>query len=168
MSYRVRRFCAIALAGALVGLTVLGTAGIASGKKKKLKVTCEQLYAEIDKTGAQLQAQYNAMGFTIGTPDPAFPGSPPRDGINSGQACKKQGKRIRQGVGYMNDIHSEGEPFFPGETNPAIREYFWTWNQTVTRTKKGKLRSAITSIRCEKYAYEGSPSNPQGTQTFPC
>jgi hypothetical protein len=168
MSYRVRRFCAIALAGALVVLTALGPAGIASGKKKKLKVTCEQLYAEIDKTGAQLQAKYNAMGFTIGTPDPAFPGSPPQDGFNSGQACKKQGKRIRQGVGYMNDIHSDGEPFFPGETNPAIREYFWTWNQTVTRTKKGKLRSAITSIGCEKYAYEGSPSNPQGTQTFPC
>lgn len=142
--------------------------GAAAKKHKPLKVSCEQLYAKIDQTGAQLQAKYNAMGFTIGTPDPAYPDYPAQDGFTSAERCQKQGKRVRLGVGFMNDIHSEGEPPFPGETNPAIREYFWTWNQTVTRTKKGKLRSAITSIRCEKYSYEGSPGDPMDTQTFPC
>ncbi|HEX2358617.1 MAG TPA: hypothetical protein VHH72_02240 [Solirubrobacterales bacterium] len=161
---------AVALAAAVVALVGLGTAGLASGKKKHkpLKVSCEQLYAEIDKTGAQLQAKYNAIGFTIGLPDPAYPGDPPVDGFRSGQACKKQGKRIREGVGYMADIPSEGGPGFPGETNPAIREYFWTWSQTVTRTKKGRLRSAILNLKCEKYSYDGSPGNPGNVQTFPC
>jgi hypothetical protein len=170
MSPRLSRLGPIALTAALVLLLGLAAAGTASGKKKHkpLKVTCEQLYAEIDKTGAQLQAQYNAMGFTIGTPDPAYPDYPAADGFNSGQACKKQGKRIRMGVGYMNDIHSEGEPPFPGETNPAIREYFWTWSETVTRTKKGRLRDEITTLKCEKYVYEGSPSDPSDIQTFPC
>jgi hypothetical protein len=166
----MRRWLRISIAPLAVLLLAfaLVSGDVAAKKHKRLKVSCEQLYAEIDKTGAQLQAQYNAMGYTIGTPDPAFPTDPPRDGFLSGQACKKQGKRVRIGVGYMNDIHSEGEPPFPGETNPAIREYFWTWNQTVTRTKKGKLRNTISSIRCEKYSYEGSPGDPQGTQTFPC
>lgn len=140
---------------------------VAAKKHKPLKVSCEQLYAEIEKTGAQLQAQYNTMGYTIGTPDPAFPTDPARDGFLSGQACKKQGKRIRIGVGYMNDIHSEGEPPFPGETNPAIREYFWTWTETVTRTKKGRLRDAI-ALSCEKYIYDGSPGDPQNVQTLAC
>lgn len=142
--------------------------GVAAKKRHKpLKVSCEQLYAEIEKTGAQLQAQYNAMGFTIGTPDPAFPDAPAQDGFTSGGACKKQGKRIRMGVGYMNDIHSEGEPPFPGESNPAIREYFWTWTQTVTRTKKGALRNAI-ALSCKKYIYDGSPGDPGNVQSFPC
>ena len=140
---------------------------VAAKRHKPLKVSCEQLYAEIEKTGAQLQAQYNAMGYTIGTPDPAFPDYPAQDGFLSGQACKKQGKRIRIGVGYMNDIHSEGEPPFPGETNPAIREYFWKWTETVTRTKKGSLRNAI-ALSCEKYSYDGSPGDPHNVQTFPC
>ena len=140
---------------------------VAAKKHKPLKVSCEQLYAEIEKTGAQLQAQYNAMGYTIGTPDPAYPDYPALDGFLSGQACKKQGKRIRIGVGYMNDIHSEGEPPFPGETNPAIREYFWKWTETVTRTKKGRLRDAI-ALSCEKYIYDGSPGDPHNVQTFPC
>jgi hypothetical protein len=170
MRHQVRRLGPAILVAALVVLVGLGTASLASGKKKHkpLKVSCEQLYAEIDKTGAQLQAKYNAMGFTIGTPDPAYPDYPAQDGFTSAERCQKQGKRVRLGVGFMNDIHSEGEPPFPGETNPAVREYFWTWSQTVTRTKKGKLRSAITSIKCEKYSYEGSPGNPQNTQTFPC
>ena len=70
-------------------------------------------------------------------------------------------------VGYMNDIHSEGEPPFPGESNPAIREYFWTWTQTVTRTKKGALRNAI-ALSCKKYIYDRSPGDPGNVQTFAC
>jgi hypothetical protein len=155
------------LSAALLILAVAAMPGSATGKKKPLKVSCEQLYAEIEKTGAQLQAQYNAKGFTIGAPDPEYPDAPPRDGFTSAERCKKQGKRVRQGAGFMNDVRIESDPPFPGETNPAIREYFWTWTQTVTRTKKRKLRSEI-SLRCEKYAYEGSSSNPQNTQTFPC
>jgi hypothetical protein len=173
MGHRLSRLVQIGLASALVILVALGTTGIASGKKHKpLKVTCEQLYGEIEKTGAQLQAKFNAMGFTIGLPEPVDPGDssflPGRtiDGFVAGQACRKQGKRIRQGVGYMNDINSPGEPPFPGETNPNIKEYFWTWGETVTRTKKGALRDTITSIRCEKYASVGTDADPN--VVFPC
>lgn len=157
MSQRVHISSAIILTCSLVLLAGLGSGGVASGKKKGklLTVTCEQLYAEVEKTGAQLQAQYNAMGFTV-------------DGFNPKHACQKQGTRVRLGGGFMNDIHHEGDPPFPGETNPAVREYFWTWSQTVTRTKKGRLRSAVTGIACEKYIYGGNPSSPQGTVTLPC
>jgi hypothetical protein len=157
-------------AAPLAAILILAAACIggqaAAKKHKPLKVSCEQLYAEIDKTGAQLQAQYNGMGFTIGVPEPD--GSPAVDGFISGQACKKQGKRVRMGGGYMNDIHSEGEPPFPGERNPAIREYFWKWRETVTRTKKGRLRDTINSLTCEKYSYSGSPGDPHDLQVFPC
>jgi hypothetical protein len=156
MSHRVQRIFAIVPATALVVLAALGAGTApAGGKGKPLTVTCEQLYAEVEKTGAQLQAQYNGMGFTI-------------DGFNAQHACQKQGKRVRLGGGFMSDVHHEFDPPFPGETNPAVREYFWTWSQTVTRTKKGRLRSAVTSIRCEKYIYAGNPSSPQGTVTLPC
>lgn len=155
----------------LLAVLVLGAGwmgGSAAAKKHKpLKVSCEQLYAEIEKTGAQLQAQYNAMGFTIGVPDPAFPGEPAQDGFISGKGCQKQGKRVRMGVGYMNDIPNE-DGGFPGETNPAIREYFWTWHETVVRTKKGRLRDTITSLSCEKYSYDGFANNPQNLQSYPC
>jgi hypothetical protein len=96
------------LAVLLLASAVLSGGAAAKKRHKPLKVSCEQLYAEIETTGAQLQAQYNAMGFTIGLPDPAYPTDPPRDGANSGGACKKQGKRIRMGNGFMIDIHSEG------------------------------------------------------------
>ena len=72
------------------------------------------------------------------------------------------------GNGFMIDIHSEGDPPFPGETNPAIREYDWFWRETVVRTKKGALRDTVTDFRCEKYAYDGSPGDPHNIQTFPC
>ncbi|MGH2956158.1 MAG: hypothetical protein ACRDL6_04095 [Solirubrobacterales bacterium] len=145
-----------AIVAALIIVVGLG-AGTASGKKKgkRLKVTCEQLYAQVEKTGAQLQAQYNAMGFTV-------------DGYLGKNTCRKKGKRVRFGGGFMNDIQNDFDPPFPGETNPAVREYFWTWSQKVVRTKKGKLRSKVTDIRCEKYIYEGSPSSPQGVVTLPC
>lgn len=160
--------CVAVLVGVVAIGVLLGSATGAGAKKKRLKVSCEQLYAEIETTGAHLQAQYNAMGFTIGLPDPAYPTDPPRDGANSGGACKKQGKRIRMGNGFMIDIHSEGDPPFPGETNPAIREYDWFWGETVVRTKKGALRDTVTDFRCEKYAYDGSPGDPHNIQTFPC
>ena len=131
-------------------------------------MSCEQLYAEIETTGAQLQAQYNALGFTIGLPDPAYPTDPPRDGANSGGACKKQGKRIRMGNGFMIDIHSEGEPPFPGETNPAIREYDWFWGEIVVRTKKGRAPRHGHRLPVRKYAYDGSPGDPHNIQSFPC
>ncbi len=170
MNLHTRRLGVIVLSAALVTVVALGAAGNASGKKKAkpLKVSCDQLYAEIDKTAAQLQAQYNAIGFTIGLPDPAYPTDPPIDGSNHGGACKKQGKRIRQGVGFMIDIHSEGEPPFPGETNPAVREYDWTWSETVIRTKKGLLHDIVSNFKCEKYIYDGSSGDPHNIQTFAC
>jgi hypothetical protein len=161
-------------------LVALGSGGIASAHKAKpLKVSCEQLYAEIEKTGGQLERQYNAMGFTIGIPsppvsDPADPDAPPssggntEDGILHGGACQKHGKRVREGTGFMLDIHSEGEPPFPGEVNPDIREYDWYWDETVVRTKKGTLRDSISNFRCDKSTYDGSPSDPHNVQGFPC
>lgn len=55
---------------ALLILVVAAMPGSASGNKKPLKVSCEQLYAEIEKMGARLQAQFNAKGFTIGARPP--------------------------------------------------------------------------------------------------
>jgi hypothetical protein len=166
MSRQTRRLGALFLATALVTVIGLGTTGIASGKKAKpLKVSCDQLYAEIDKTGAQFQAQYNAMGFTIGVPNEF---GDVLDGARSGGACHKQGKRIRQGNGYMIDIHSASDRPFPGETNPQIREYDWFWDETVTRTKTRLLRVAVSNFRCEKYTYDGSPGDPHNVQTIAC
>ena len=175
---------AFAVATTLVTVVALGAAGSAFGSgattvsKKKLKVSCDQLYVEIEKTGAQFQAQYNAKGFTIGLPsplipDPSDPSEPPTggdiaDGVGHGGACQKQGKTIRQGNGYMIDIHSDAEPPFPGEPNPGIREYDWLWNVTVKITKKGVLRDTVTNFRCKKYIYDGSPGDPSNIQTFPC
>jgi hypothetical protein len=144
---RVLRPAAILAATALALTAGLGAGTASAGKKgKKLKVTCEQLYDEVAKTGAQLQIQYNGMGYTM-------------DGFTTRNACQKQGKRVRIGGGFMHDVHREGDPPFPGETNPSVQEYFWTWDQTVTRTKKGKLRSVVTGIRCEKIA---------GSLVLPC
>jgi hypothetical protein len=144
--------------------------GTADAKKRHFlpRPTCDQLHEEVAKTGPQLEAQYNAMGFTIGLPDPAFPGEEPIDGFLPKNACQTVGKRSRQGGGLMNDIHSAGEPPFPGETNPAIREYSWDWSESLTRTKKGKLRDAVTSIRCQKFSYYGPSSDPGNIQSFPC
>jgi hypothetical protein len=177
---RTARTATIFIATCLVILFALGTAGLSSAKKKAkpLKVTCDQLYVEVRNVGAQLQSQYNAKGFTIGLPQPAVPDpddpsapidpSPPIDGVTSKGACQKQGKRVRMGGGFMSDVHSPGEPFFPGETNPAIREYFWYFSVTVTRLKTGALRDALTDVRCEKYIYDGSAVDPHNLQTLPC
>jgi hypothetical protein len=176
--------------GAIVAATTLGIlaafsgSAIASGaagaskRARPLKVSCDQLYAEIDKSAAQLEQQYNAMGFTIGlpsplVPDPFDPSEPPTggdtvDGILHGGGCQKQGKRVRLGVGFMNDVHSPGEPPFPGEANPAIREYNWTWREMVTRTKSRALRDAVLDLKCDKSTYDGSPQDPHNIQTFPC
>jgi hypothetical protein len=161
------------MAKLLTGLLLIGllaclvlTGGAEAKKKHKpLKVSCEQLYAEIDKTGAQLQAQYNAMGYSIGVPS-GF--GDVIDGPGRGGACQKQGKRIRQGNGFMIDIHNDTDPPFPGETNPQIREYDWFWNEVVVRTKTGLLRDSVVNFRCEKYAYDGSPGDPHNIQTFAC
>jgi hypothetical protein len=182
MSHHTRRLGVLVVATAVVAVVGLGTTGVASGKKKAkpLKVSCDQLYQEVRNTGSQLQAHYNAMGFTIGLPTsdvpdpddptgpPLYPGGPPIDGVVAGGACQKQGKRIREGNGFMIDIHSPGEPPFPGETNADIREYDWFWNEIVTRTKTGQLRDAVVNFRCEKYIYDGSYSDPHNVQTFSC
>jgi hypothetical protein len=179
MTRRVRRLANFMFCTALVILVGVWTTGSAAGKKAKpLKVSCDQLYQEVNRTGAQLEQQYNAMGFTIGlpsplVPDPYDPAGPPSggdvvDGILHSGSCQKQGKRVRMGAGFLNDVHSEGEPPFPGETNPAIREYNWYWTETVTRTKSGALRDVVTSIKCDKSIYDGSPSDPHNIQTFPC
>jgi len=167
MKRNASRLGAFVLATALVILMGLGTSGVASGKKKHkpLKVSCGQLSAEIVKTETQLQAQYNAMGYTIGVPDEF---GDTIDGIGHSQGCQKQGKRIRQGNGFMIDIHTSVDPPFPGETNPDIREYDWLWNEVVTVTKTGQLRDTVINFRCEKYTYDGGPFNPSNIQTFPC
>jgi hypothetical protein len=55
-------------------------------------------------------------------------------------------KKKRQGAGYIADLHyrGDGSPPFPGETNPDIRAYFWSWTEIVTRTKKGRLIDTIS------------------------
>jgi hypothetical protein len=118
------------------------------------------------------------MGFNIGSPqDVVEGGGTSIDGSGAGEACRYVGTRhlkggvstgVREGNGFMIDIKSEGEPSFPGETNPAIREYDWKWKEIVSNTRKGVMHGTISSLNCTKYSYDGSPSNPGNIQAFPC
>jgi hypothetical protein len=129
---------------AAAALILLLATGAATAKKHKpLKVTCDQLHAQIFKTAEQFRSQYNAMGFTI---------EDAPEGFLVGGGCKKFGKRTRQGSAYMADVHHSGDndPPFPGEANPDVLEYHWLWNETVTVTKKRKLVSTVSDFRCVK------------------
>jgi hypothetical protein len=49
-----------------------------------------------------------------------------------------------------------------------VREYFWTWSETVTRTKKGKLRAAITELKMrEVHLHRESLEPPRIFRRFP-
>jgi hypothetical protein len=178
----------MALSIALVSLVGL-TAGVATGaphataSKKKhryLPVKCEDpaYRTVLEQTGQQLVAQYNAMGFSIGSPaDVAEGGGQSIDGQTPGEACRYAGTKrykngvstgVREGNGFMIDYLSPGEAPFPGETNPAIREYDWKWKELVFHTKKGVLRGTVSSLNCTKYTYDGGFSQPSNIQPYPC
>ena len=125
------------------GLAAPSGAGAPQGAQAaaKLKVSCEQLYEEIDKTAARLVEEYNAKGSSI-------------DFYGSFQRCYKEGKRTRRGGGYMVDDYP-----IPGEPNQEVTDYYYRWVQVVTRTKKGKLRSTISDFRCAKNTVDG-PGGP--------
>ena len=127
----------------LLGLAAPSGAGAPQGAQAaaKLKVSCEQLYEEIDKTVARLVKEYNAKGSSI-------------DFYGSFQRCYKEGKRTRRGGGYMVDDYP-----IPGEPNTEVTDYYYRWVQVVTRTKKGKLRSTISDFRCAKSTVDG-PGGP--------
>ena len=108
-------------------------------------MSCEQLYVEIDKTAERLGAEYDAKGASI-------------DLIGSAQRCYKEGKRTRRGKGYMVDT-----PPIPGETDEGVSDYYYSWVQIVTRTKKGKLRSVISGLKCDRTKYEGGGYVPAGS-----
>ncbi len=132
---------AIAICTAQIGATAAAPGARAAAK---LKVTCEQLYDQIDKTATRLAAEYDAKGSSI-------------DLIGSAQRCYKEGKRTRRGKGYMIDT-----PPIPGEADPAVSDYYYSWVQTVTRTKKGKLRSAVSDFKCARTVVDDSGNYQPG------
>ena len=145
---------------AALALALVLAAGAATAKKHKpLKVTCDQLHAQIFQTAERFRSQYNAMGFTI---------EDAPEGFLVGGGCKKFGKRTRQGTAYMADVHHSGDndPPFPGETNPEIVEYHWFWDETVTIKKKRKLINTVSNFRCVKYSLDDSA--PNGFNEVPC
>jgi hypothetical protein len=166
----------------LLLLALVALTGSADAKRhhRYLPVRCGTVafHNVIEQTGQQLIAQYNGMGFDIGSPqDIDTGGGSSIDGITPGEACGYVGTRhlkggvstgIREGNGFMSDYKSVGEPPFPGETNPAIREYDWKWKELVSNTRKGVLHGTVESINCTKYTYTGGPTNPGNVQGFPC
>jgi hypothetical protein len=149
--YRRAVLCATsALAMAAIAVAIGGAGSAAGATPQRLKVTCDQMTDAIRATAATLAAQYTAQGFTP-------------DAVGSYERCTKLGKRARQGKGYIHDIRYSGDPPFPGESNPDVSEYDWTWFEVVTRTKKGKLRGVISNLACEKVIGTGSSA-----QFAPC
>jgi hypothetical protein len=142
---RSRRL-AVFLAGsaAIAAVGVLLSAAAAGGPKP-LKVSCDQMYVEIDKTATRLAGEYDAKGASI-------------DLIGSAQRCYKEGKRTRRGKGYMVDT-----PPIPGEAEPGVSDYYYSWVQVVTRTKNGKLRSVISGLECDRTKYEDGGYVPAGS-----
>jgi hypothetical protein len=67
----------------------------------------------------------------------------------------------------VGDVHhtDDGSPPFPGETNPYVDSYRWQWNEIVTRTKKGRIRTTVTDFQCLKEAREPPDYN---IQELPC
>lgn len=190
MEKQPRRMGAFVLA---IGVVLLAgvTSAVASGaqhatasrhrqKHRYLPVRCNDpdYHAVLEQTGEQLVAQYNAMGFSIGgSADIAEGGGKSIDGQTPGEACRYAGTRhlkggastgVREGNGFVVDYLSPGQPPFPGETNPAIREYDWKWKELVSNTRKGVLHGKVSMINCTKYSYAGSFSQPGDSQAYPC
>ena len=161
MSRHVHRFVPLVLAAVVVVVLALTLGGTASAKKKHkpLKVTCDQLHDQIGQTAEAFRDQYNAMGFTI---------EEAPYGFLVGGGCKKSGKRTRQGSAFMADVHhsGDGDPPFPGETDPNVVEYHWLWDETLTITKKRKLIDSAGNFRCVKYFLDDS--TPSGLNERPC
>jgi hypothetical protein len=160
MSPRIRRLGPLVLATALVVLVGLGTAGFATGKKhKRLRLTCDQAREAIFNTAEQYRARFNAMGYTV---------EEAPYGFLVGSGCKNVGKLTRQGSVYMADVHhtDDGSPPFPGETNPDVYAYHWQWNEIVTRTKKGRIRTTVTDFQCTREAF--GPPPQYDIQVLPC
>jgi hypothetical protein len=172
----------LAMSALLLLVAIWAVAGGAQAKKRHsyLPVRCGTvaLHNVVVQTGQQLIAQYNAKGFDIGSPqDVATGGGTSIDGVEAGEGCRYAGTRhlkggvstgVREANGFMNDYMSEGEPPFPGEPNPAIREYDWKWKELVSNSRKGVLHGTVSSINCTKYTYDGGPSNPGNVQGYPC
>ena len=175
----IRRVAMITL---VLLVAISGLAGSAEAKKRHsyLPVRCQDpRYRNVlEQTGVQLVAQYNAMGFSIGGPqDIAAGGGRSIDGENPGEGCRYVGTKhlkggastgVREGNGFMIDYLSPGQAPFPGETNPAIREYDWKWKELVSNTRKGVMHGTISLLNCTKYSYNGSFDNPGTAQGFPC
>jgi hypothetical protein len=160
MCHQLPRLIPIALATTLLVLVGLGAAVVAPAKKhKRLRLTCDQTTQAIFNTAQQFRAQYNAKGFTI--EDAPY-------GILVGQGCKNIGKLTRQGSAFMADVHhtDDGSPPFPGETNPDVYAYHWQWNEIVTRTKKGRIRTTVTDFQCTREALGPPPG--YDIQVLPC
>ncbi len=135
----------------LLLVTAVAVTGGADAKKhKRLRLTCDQTTDAIFQSAEQYRAKYNAMGFTI---------EPPPYGLLVGGGCKNVGKLTRQGSAFMADVHhtDDGSPPFPGETNPDVYAYHWQWNEIVTRTKKGRIRTTVTDFRCTREALGPPP-----------
>ena len=174
----------VIVALAALALLICGPAAAAAKKHGSLRVTCDQVQAESAKTGAQLEAQLNAKGFSIESPediaDNTLRGYSPGTSIDGWYAykrCRTIGKRhfkgggtanVLQGGGFIYDILSPGERPFPGETNPAIRRYDWSWTETVTRNRKGRLVDTVSTPPCTKSSFTGDPYDAQNVQTYPC
>ena len=143
-----RKGCAALIAGiaglAFCGIQLSVSASPSAQAAAKLKVTCDQMTAEIDKTASRLAQEYNAKGSSI-------------DFSGSFQRCAKQGKRTRQGKGYMVDDYP-----IPGEPDPTVSDYYYQWTQVVTRTKKGKLRSTVSDLKCDKSIATGGGNYAPG------
>lgn len=182
---RTRAAAAIAVLGALMLVASGPGQATARHRNRNLPVQCNlAFFGVILKTGSQLEAQYNAMGFHIGSPNDIAEGGTntngrPIDGVGTKEACRYVGTRhfkngvstgVREGAGLMSDILSDGDPPFPGETNPAIREYDWSWKEIVSHNKKGVLVGTISGpVGCTKASYDGYPlSEVKNYQQYPC
>ncbi len=143
----------------LLVMALVLSGGADAKKHKRLRLTCDQATEAIATTAEQYRARYNAMGFTI---------EPAPYGLLVGGGCKNVGKLTRQGSAYMADVHyaDDGSPPFPGETNPDVYAYHWQWNEIVTRTKKGRLRTSVTDFRCTREAL--GPPPEYDVQVLPC
>jgi hypothetical protein len=149
----------LVIAAVVAGLIVATALVAGADARKRLRLTCDQAREAIFRTAEQYRAKYNAMGFTI--EDAPY-------GFLVGSGCKNVGKLTRQGSAYMADVHhtDDGSPPFPGETNPDVYAYRWQWNEIVSRTKKGRIRTTVTDFRCTKEAFGPPPT--YDVQELPC
>jgi hypothetical protein len=149
-SHGTRPHIAFVLIAALaLAFALLSAGGAAAKKHKRLRLTCDQAQQEIFSSAEQFRQQHNATGWTI---------EPAPDGVLVG-GCKNVAPLTRQGTAYLADVHhgDDGSPPFPGETNPDVYAYHWFWTETVSRTKKGRLRDTVIDFRCEREAIGPAP-----------